>query len=171
MDKLSLVDGIKGKIYFLRGLKVMLDKDLAMIYGVIPTRLRQQVKRNKARFPKDFAFQLTEEEIKVMVSQNVIPSHSHLGGHLPYAFTEHGALMLASVLNSKRAVSMGIFIVRAFVEMREILSFHKDLSEKVNKMEKKYDSQFKVVFDAIKALIAPPVKPKREIGFLRGGEI
>jgi hypothetical protein len=110
-------------------------------------------------------FQLTEEEVEFMVSQNVIPSRKHFGGHLPYAFTEHGALMLSSVLNSKRAAEIGLYIVRAFVRMREMLSTYKKLAAKIDNMEKKYDREFKVVFDAIRKLIAPPSKPKGGFGF------
>lgn len=158
---------IETKIYLLRGQKVMLDSQLAVLYGIKPFRLREQVKRNMERFPEDFMFRLTEHEAELMVSQNAIPSKSHLGGSLPYAFTEHGALMLSSVLNSKRAIEVGIFIVRAFVRMREMLSTHKKLVDKIEDMEKKYDYQFKIVFDAIKALISEPEKKTGKIGFLR----
>lgn len=171
MDKLIPVEKAENRIYFLRGKKVMLDRDLAELYGVKPIHLRQQVKRNKERFPEDFMFRLIEKEVELMVSQNVIPSKKQLGGHLPYAFTEHGALMLASVLNSKRAIKMGIFIVRAFVKMREMVSTHKDLVKKIDEMEKKYDIRFKMVFDSLRKIINPPMKKSRKrIGFLRGGE-
>ncbi len=158
---------IERKIYLIRGHRVMLDKDIAELYGVKPIRLREQVKRNKERFPPDFMFQLTEKEVDLLVSHFAIPSKKHLGGYLPYAFTEHGALMLASVLNSERAVEVGIFVVRAFVKMREMLSTHKRLIERIDALEKKYDQQFKVIFDAIKALVESPAKEKKKIGFLK----
>src|SRR3989338_9556877 len=116
---------IERKIFLFRGEKVMLDKDLASLYQVRPIALRQQVKRNTDRFPEDFMFQLSEEETKFMVSQNVIPSKQSLGGYLPYAFTEQGIAMLSSVLKSKRAIHVNIAIMRAFVKLREILASHK----------------------------------------------
>ncbi len=145
----------------------MLDRDLARLYGVKPIRLREQVKRNRKRFPADFMFQLDGQEVDLLVSHNAIPSRQHLGGYLPYAFTEHGALMLSSVLKTRRAVEVGIFVVRAFVKMRIMLSTHKELLGKINKMEEKYDSQFKVVFEVIKKLIAQPEEKPKKIGFLR----
>src|SRR3989338_9663855 len=122
MSNLMPVERLENKIYLIRGQKVMLDRDLAELYGVKAFRLREQVKRNKQKFPDDFMFRLSEEEVNLLVSQNAIPSRKHLGGFLPYVFTEHGALMLASVLNSTLAVEVGIFIVRAFVKLRQILS-------------------------------------------------
>ena len=112
---------IRNKIFLLRGVKVMLDKDLAVLYGVKPIRLREQVKRNIRRFPPDFMFQLNTKETDVMVSQNAIPSKKHLGGYLPYAFTEHGILMLSSVLNSERAVEVNIQIMRTFTKLRQLM--------------------------------------------------
>lgn len=157
---------IEQKILLIRGHKVMLDRDLATLYCVKAIALRQQVKRNKDRFPRDFMFQLSEKETDVLLSQNVIPSRRSLGGSLPYAFTEQGVAMLSSVLTSKRAVQVNIAIMRAFVRLREILSTHKDLVKKLEEMEKKYDHQFKVVFDAIRELMAPPSRPPgRKIGF------
>lgn len=168
MNKLVVPkERVESRIYLLRGQKVMLDKDLAELYGVKPIRLREQIKRNKKRFPIDFSFQLTEKEVDFLVSQNAIPSRKYLGGHLPYAFTEHGALMLSAILNSERAIEVGIFVVRAFVRMREMLSTHKKLLEKIDVLEKKYDQQFRVVFDAIKALINNPPKKTGKIGFLK----
>jgi len=105
-----------------------------------------------------------------MVSQNAIPSRKHLGGYLPYAFTEHGALMLSSVLNSERATHVGIFIVRTFIKMRELLSSHTDALKKIEALENRYDKRFTVVFDAIKELMCPTVKPKKKIGFIRDEE-
>ena len=150
MKELIPIEIIETKIHIIRGHKVMLDKDLAFLYGVKPIRLREQVKRNLKRFPDDFMFQLTEEEIDFMVSQNAIPSRKHLGGYNPYVFTEQGVAMLSSVLNSERAVEVNIQIMRTFVKLRELMATHKDLARKLNDMEKKYDAQFKVVFDAIR---------------------
>jgi hypothetical protein len=118
---------VLSKIYYIRGYKVMLDKDLAELYGVEPRRLRQQVKRNADRFPEKFMFQLTDTEIDSMVSQIAIPSKQHLGGYLPYAFTEHGVLMLASILRSKIAMQVSVRIIEIFVKMREMLSAHSDI--------------------------------------------
>ena len=151
----------------MRGQKVMLDKDLASLYGVKPIRLREQVKRNIKRFPEDFMFQLNEKEINIMVSQNAIPSRKYLGGHQPYVFTEQGVAMLSSVLNSERAVEVNIHIMRAFVKLREMIASNKELAKKLNKLEKKYDAQFRVVFDAIRQLMIPPEPKKRKIGFLK----
>ncbi|OGX11138.1 MAG: hypothetical protein A2351_03260 [Omnitrophica bacterium RIFOXYB12_FULL_50_7] len=157
---------IENKIFLLRSQKVMLDKDLAVLYGVRPIRLREQVKRNIKRFPPDFMFQLTEREIEAMVSHFAIPSRQHLGGHLPYAFTEHGILMLSSVLNSERAVEVNIQIMRTFTQLRQLMLKHADLRKKIEEMEKKYDHQFQIVFKTIKELLEPPPpKPKGPIGF------
>jgi hypothetical protein len=128
MNKLIPMERIESKIYLIRGQKVMLDKDLAALYQVKPIRLREQVKRNKTRFPADFMFQLNKKETAVMLSQNAIPSRKQLGGFLPYAFTEHGILMLSSVLNSERAIQVNIQIMRAFTRLRQIISRNKDLS-------------------------------------------
>src|SRR3989344_4732 len=110
---------IENKIFIIRGHKVMLDRDLADLYGVKPFRLREQVKRNKERFPEDFMFHLTKDETEILVSHNAIPSVRSLGGYLPYVFTEHGAIMIASILSTKRAVQVSIFVVRAFNKIRE----------------------------------------------------
>lgn len=156
---------IENKIFLLRGQKIMLDKDLADLYDVKSIALRQQVKRNKDRFPNDFMFKLNKKEVEVMVSQNVIPSKQSLGGHLPYAFTEQGVAMLSSVLNSKRAIHVNIQIMRTFTKLKEMIESHKDLKKKIEEMESKYDKQFQIVFEAIKQLIEEPVKPKRKVGF------
>ena len=158
---------IERRIHLFRGHKVMLDKDLALLYGVKPIRLREQVKRNLARFPDDFMFQLNDQEIDLMVSQNAIPSRKHLGGYNPYVFTEQGVAMLATVLNSDRAIQVNIEIMRAFVRLRQMLASNAELARKLAAMEKKYDTQFKAVFDAIRQLMMPPEKPKRKIGFRR----
>lgn len=158
------VEVIENKIYLIRGQKVMLDNDLAMLYKVPTFRLNEQVKRNNERFPDDFMFQLTKEEFEILISQNAMSSW---GGrrYLPYAFTEQGVAMLSSVLNSKRAIYVNIQIMRAFVKLRRILSTHEDLRRKIAEMEKKYDGQFKVVFDAINEMIAEPPTKVKEIGF------
>jgi hypothetical protein len=165
---------IERKIYLNRGHKVMLDKDLAELYGVKPIRLREQVKRNLKRFPDDFMFQLDEQEIEIMVSQNAIPSRKHLGGYQPYVFTEQGVAMLATVLNSETAIQANIAIMRAFVKLREILSTHKELSCKLAQLEKKmekHDDEIKVIFNAIRQLMAPPPETKKKkIGFRREKE-
>lgn len=164
---------IERKIYLIRGHKVMLDKDLAELYGVKPIRLREQVKRNLRRFPDDFMFQLNEQEIEIMVSQNAIPSRKHLGGYQPYVFTEQGVAMLATVLNSETAIQANIAIMRAFVKLREILSTHKELSYKLAQLEKKmekHDDEIKVIFNAIRQLMAPQPETKKKIGFRREKE-
>jgi len=160
------LERIERSILLIRGEKVMLDRRLAGLYEVKPIALRQQVKRNPGRFPADFMFRLTQEEAEELVSQNVIPSMKYLGGSLPYAFTEQGVAMPSSVLRSDRAVLVNVEIMRAFVRLRQMLGSHADLARKVDALEKKYDKQFKVVFDAIRELMSPkPVPPKREIGF------
>ena len=163
--ELMTVEVIQQRIFFVRGDRVMLDKDLALLYGVKPIRLREQVKRNIKRFPEDFMFQLNEQEINQMVSQNAIPSRKHLGGSQPYVFTEQGVAMLSTVLNSETAVQANIAIMRAFVRLRRILASHADLARKLDSLEKKYDAQFRIVFDAIRELMTPPAKPRRKIGF------
>ena len=171
MKELVLQPVVEQKIFIIRGLKVMLDRDLAYLYGVKSIVLRQQVKRNKERFPDDFMFQLTEEEAEIMVSQNVIPSRKYLGGYLPYAFTEQGVAMLSGILHSKRAVQVNIAIMRAFVKLREVLSTHKELAYKLKELEQgieKHDTDIQNIFEAIRRLMAPPESPKRKIGFHRG---
>lgn len=158
---------IENKILYIRGKKVMLDKDLAMLYGVETKALNQAIKRNINRFPEDFMFQLTKAEAKeILRSQFVTLKRGQHFKYFPYAFTENGVAMLSSVLNSERAVEVNIQIMRTFTRLREMLLTHKDLQRKIEKMEKKYDYQFKIVFDAIKQLLEPPEKPKKRIGFL-----
>jgi phage regulator Rha-like protein len=152
----------------LRGQKVMLDTDLADLYQVPTKVLNQAVRRNKDRFPADFMFQLTADEFSALRSQ-IVTLDTGRGQHrkyLPYAFTEQGVAMLSSVLRSKRAVNVNIEIMRAFVRLRELLATHKDLANKLEMPERKYDAQFKVVFDAIHQLMKPSVPAKRKIGFL-----
>jgi hypothetical protein len=156
---------IEGKILFVRSKKVMLDRDLAQLYGVTTGNLNKAVNRNIDRFPKDFMFQLTNEEFNNLKFHFGISSW---GGtrKLPRVFTENGVAMLSSVLNSQRAIHVNIQIMRTFTRLREMLMTHKDLKQKIEDMEKKYDYQFKIVFDAIKQLLEPPAKPKKRIGFL-----
>ncbi|HAM52204.1 MAG TPA: DNA-binding protein [Nitrospiraceae bacterium] len=165
MSEIIPIHVIQQKIFFIRGHKVMLDKDLAILYGVKAIRLREQVKRNIKRFPEDFMLQLNNDEIDLMVSQNAIPSRKHLGGYQPYVFTEQGVAMLATVLNSETAIQANIAIMRAFVKLRQMLASNVDLARKLNALERKYDAQFKVVFDAIRQLMIPPEKKKGQIGF------
>ncbi len=159
------MERIERAIIVVRGEKVMLDSDLAEIYGVETKRLNEQVRRNLNRFPPDFMFQLTLAEAANLRSQ--FATSSSYGGrrYLPYAFTEHGALMLANVLSSERAAQTSVMVVRAFVKLRQMLASNAELARKLAAMEKKYDAQFKIVFDAIRQLMSPPAKPKREIGF------
>jgi len=159
---------IERRILFIRGEKVLLDSDLADLYGVETRSLVQAVKRNLERFPKDFMFQLSAKEYANLRSQIVISSLSYGGRrYLPYVFTEHGALMLANVLRNKKAIQVSIEIVRAFVQLRQALSTNKDLARKLQELEQKYNKKFKVVFDAIYALMKPSQpEPKRgRIGF------
>lgn len=169
-QQLILIEAIERRIFLIRSQKVMLDRDLAHLYGVKPIRLREQVKRNKDRFPQDFMFQLSEDEADLMVSQNAIPSRKHLGGYLPYAFTKQGVAMLSSVLRSKRAVQVNIAIMRAFVRLRELMATHKDLARKLQDLERKYgahDVQIKRVFAYIRKLMEPPpLSRNRRIGFV-----
>ena len=162
---LIAIKSIEQKILLIRGQKVMLDRDLAKLYGVPTKSLNLAVKRNLDRFPSDFMFQLTEEEFFNLRFQF---ETSSWGGqrYLPYAFTENGVAMLSSVLNSKRAVQVNIQIMRTFTKLREIISANKDLSRRLDELEKKYDAQFRVVFDAIRELMTPPETKHRRIGFL-----
>ena len=158
------LERIEHSILLIRGHNVMLSIELANLYQVEPRALIQAIKRNLNRFPGDFMFQLTAEEWENLKSQFVISSWGGVRTP-PYAFTEQGVAMLSSVLNSDRAVQVNIEIMRAFVRLRQMLSSNADLARKLESFEKKYDAQFKVVFDAIRQLMTPPAKPKREIGF------
>jgi uncharacterized protein YjcR len=144
----------------------MLDRDLAELYGVEVKQLKRQVKRNQDRFPADFMFELSREEYNALRRQFGTFKRGEHSKYLPYAFTEQGVSMLSSVLRSTRAVQVNIEIMRAFVRLRELMATHKDLVRRLNAMEKKYDAQFKVVFDAIRELMTPPESKKRKIGFL-----
>lgn len=158
-------ENIAEKILVIRGKKVMLDRDLAELYEVKAKVLIQAVKRNIKRFPKDFMFQLSELEFDSLRSQNVT-SKKHGGRrYCPYVFTEQGVAMLSSVINSERAIQVNIAIIRTFVKLRKILSSHETLLQKLSKLEEKYDSKFKIVFEAIRQLMSEKGKPKRKIGF------
>ncbi len=158
------MERITSKIYLIRGQKVMLDRSLAELYGVKTKVLKQAVKRNIGRFPKDFMFELTKLEFDNLRSQIVTSSW---GGtrYSPMVFTEQGVAMLSSVLNSDTAIKVNIQIMRAFTQLRQMLSTHKDLKKKIETMEKKYDQQFQIVFEAIKQLLEADAKPRKKIGF------
>jgi len=179
---IASVEQIESRIFLIRGQKVMLDQDLAELYGVETKRFNEQVRRNSERFPEDFMFQLTAEEFanlrsqfdtsslrsQIATSNNPVGTPAGRGGrrHLPYAFTEHGAIMAASVLNSPRAVETSVQVVRAFVRLRQMLSSNAELSRKLATLEKKYDIQFRAVFEAIRELMTPlEPRKKRPIGF------
>jgi hypothetical protein len=166
MTKIVPIESIVSKIIFLRGEKVLLDRDLAELYSVETKVLKQAVRRNIRRFPDDFMFELTKEEFEDWRSQFVTSNRDKMGlRYKPMAFTEQGVAMLSSVLNSNRAIEVNIAIMRAFVQLRKMISSHADLERKLVALEKKYDQQFRVVFDAIRALMAPPERPKKKIGF------
>jgi hypothetical protein len=157
------VESIKQSIVLIRGQKVILDRDLANLYEVETRVLNQAVGRNIKRFPEDFMFALTRDEI-MRISQIVTSSDIKYAKRV-HAFTEQGVAMLSSVLRSERAIEVNIAIMRAFVQLREMLASNVKLARKLKQMEKKYDKQFKIVFDAIRALMAPPEKPRKKIGF------
>lgn len=159
------IERITRAILLLRGHKVMLDADLAVLYGVETRELVQAVKRNIERFPDDFMFRLTIDEFKNLRSQSVISSG--YGGRRtpPYAFTEQGVAMLSGVLKSPRAVRVNVEIMRAFVQLRQLLASHGELAKKLDALETRYDAQFKVVFQAIRELMKPPVRSRKAIGF------
>lgn len=163
MTKISKIE-IEKSIFIVRKQKVMLDSDLARIYGVTTKNLNKSVKRNSNRFPLDFMFQLTTLEADNLRFQT--GTSSSYGGrrYSPYVFTEHGALMLAGVLNSDIAIEASIQVVRSFIQLREFVISHKELSRKLSDLEKKYDSQFKVVFEAIEQLMTIPEVPPKKIG-------
>ena len=177
MKEHALAVQVERRIYLIRREKVMLDYDLAELYGVPTRTLNQAVKRNRDRFPEDFMFQLSTPEARALRSQIVIldaprrlsqlatGKRGEHSKYLPYAFTEQGVAMLSSVLRSKRAVQVNIAIMRTFVRLREMLLSNANLACKLEELEKKYDAQFRVVFDAIRELMTPPESPKRHIGF------
>lgn len=162
------IERVERAILLIRGEKVMLDKDLAKLYGVTTKRLNEQVKRNRERFPDDFMFQLTREEAESLRrsrSQIATLKRGQNIKYLPYAFTEHGAIMAANVLNSERAVRASVAVVRAFIHLRQMLASNAELAKQLKELERKYDRQFKVVFDAIRQLMTPPEPKRKQIGF------
>ncbi len=171
MPNQVLPEAIGQKIYLIRGHKVMIDRDLASLYKVPTGRLNEQVKRNKGRFPEDFMFQLTKKEYENWISQIAISNSEKMGlRRRPYAFTEHGVAMLASVLNSDKAIKISIHIIKAFVKLRNVISAHKELAYKLKELERKtekHDTEIHAIFEAIRQLMKPPEQPKRRIGFRR----
>lgn len=168
MKSLVPIEVIEKKILLIGGQKVMLDSDLAALYGVTTKRLNEQVHRNLKRFPQDFMYQLSAEEFESIRSHFATIKIGR-GAHrkyLPYVFTEQGIAMLSSVLNSDRAIEVNIQIMRAFVKLRELMTTHKDLARKLSELEKKYDGQFQIVFNAIRQIIEVEEKPRRKIGFI-----
>ncbi len=164
---LQLVEGVEARIYSLRGMRVMLSHDLAELYRVERRALIQAVNRNPERFPEDFCFQLTKQELAILKSQTVISSW---GGsrYPPYAFTEQGIAMLSCVLRSDRAIAVNIEIMRTFVKLRSMLESNRDLAKKLAALEAKYDDQFAIVFEAIRELMnPPPASKKKPIGFVQ----
>ncbi|MFC1515784.1 ORF6N domain-containing protein [Thermodesulfobacteriota bacterium] len=159
------IERIANKIYLIRNVKVMLDRDLAELYGVETKVLKQAVRRNIDRFPRDFMFELTKGENQSLRSQNVTLKRGQHSKYLPFVFTEQGVAMLSSVLKSDRAIQVNIQIMRAFTQLRQMLSTHEDLKKNIEAMEKKYDQQFQVVFEAIKQLLSEDDKPKKKIGY------
>ncbi|MGD1044419.1 MAG: ORF6N domain-containing protein [Bacteroidota bacterium] len=160
---------IEKRIFLLRGYKVLLDSDISSLYGVPTKVLMQSVKRNIQRFPSEFMFQLSDREYLSLRSQ-IVTSKNSRGGrrYLPFVFTEHGVAMLATVLRSERAVQMSIQIIKAFVRLRQFLSSHKDLAEKLKLLEErmnKHDHEIQTIIETIRQMLAPPLKPKRVIGF------
>lgn len=176
MGKNLISETIESKIYVIRGRRVMLDSDLAELYGVATKVLNQAVKRNRSRFPEDFMYQLNREEIVTLRSQ-IVTSKKGRGGsqYRPFAFTELGVAMLSSVLNSEKAIKVNIQIMRTFVKLREVMSLHKDLYKRIDDLERgfqkkfrEHDESFKIIFEAIRKLLEAPLsekKPKRKIGF------
>ncbi len=159
------VEQVEKAILLIRGEKVILDADLAALYDVETRALLQAVKRNSERFPSDFMFQLTRKEFDSLRSQSVISKGRGGRRYLPHVFTEHGAIMAANVLNTKGAVQASVQVVRAFIRLRQMLVSNAELAGKLSEMERKYDAQFKVVFDAIRQLMEPPERKRKQIGF------
>jgi ORF6N domain len=161
------IEKIQAAIYEIRGEKVMLDRDLASLYEVKTKMLKRAVRRHLDRFPEDFMFVLSRSEFQNWRRQFGTSKSDAMGlRHAPMAFTEHGIVMLSSVLNSKRAIQVNVEIVRAFIRLRQILGSHDELSQRLDELERKYDRQFKIVFDAIRQLTAPPPAQRKQIGFI-----
>jgi len=167
-DALIPVERLEKSILFLRGQRVILDSDLAALYGVTTKRLNEQVRRNQERFPEDFMFRLNEAEKAEVVANCDHLSKIKFSAVLPHAFTEHGAIMAASVLNTPRAIQASVYVVRAFVRLREMLATHRELAAKLSDLEERitdHDEQIQVIFEAIRRLMTPPEKPRKRIGF------
>jgi hypothetical protein len=169
MSSLRKIDSVESAIYLIRGQRVMLDSDLAAIYGTTTKRLNERLRRNRERFPTDFAFQLTAQEFKRLMSQ-IATSKKGRGGRrkLPWVFTEHGAIMLATVLSSKVAIQASLRVVRAFVRLREMVAANAEFADKLKDLERRLDSHDEAIvelFAVLKRLLEPEQKPKREIGF------
>ena len=156
---------IVKKIIFLRDEKIMLDVHLAELYGVETRVLKQAVRRNRSNFPDDFMFELTEEEVETVVSQNVIPHKKYLGGSTAFGFTETGVAMLSSVLKSPSAREMNIAIMRTFIALRKVASNYKEIMQIISEMRNEYDTNFTQIFKALEQLINPPQEPRKRIGF------
>jgi phage regulator Rha-like protein len=172
MSKVAVpLERIENKIYLIRGQKVMIDRDLAELYGVETKYLTRQVRRNIERFPEDFMFQLSKEEAEASRCQIGTLKRGQNIKYLPYAFTEHGILMLSSVLNSPRAIQVNITIMRAFVKLRELMMTHRDLAKRIDELERQYadhGEKIVMIFDAIRQLMTPSAEPKRrKIGFYK----
>jgi len=160
------LEHIEKAIFLIRGEKAIIDSNLATLYGVSTARLNQQVKRNIDRFPDDFMFRLTQAEFNSLILQNATSKKARGGRRkLPYAFTEHGAIMAANVLSSKRAVEASVQVVRAFIKLRQMLTSNAELARKLNELEQRYDHQFKIVFDTLRELMSPPPAKIKPIGF------
>lgn len=162
---------LEGRILLIRGRRVLLDRELASLYGVSTRALVQAVKRNHGRFPEDFMFQLSAEEAAALVSQSVIPSGRSLGGRPPYAFTQEGVAMLSSVLRSGRAIQVNIAVMRAFVRLRSVVALHKDLAVRLKDLELRFmghEAEIQNIFEAIRRLMAPPKSRRLRIGFRPG---
>lgn len=164
MNEIIPMETITGSIHQIRGLKIILDRDLAQLYSVETKQLKRAVRRNISRFPEDFMFELSPEELENLRRQI---DTSSWGGtrYPPMAFTEQGVAMLSSVLNSERAIMVNIQIMRAFTQLRAMLATHADLKQKIEEMEQKYDERFRIVFEAIRQLLEEDAKPQRKIGF------
>jgi len=166
MTKIVPIESIVSKIILLRGEKVLLDRDLAELYGVETKVLKQAVRRNIRRFPSDFMFEVSKEEFADWRSQFVTSNSDKMGlRYRPMAFTEQGVAMLSGVLKSERAIEVNIAIMRAFVKLRQMLASNAQLARKLEEMEMKYDERFRIVFEAIEQLMAPPERPRKKIGF------
>ena len=168
MPNIIPIERVNEKIYLIRGVRVMLDRDLAELYGVETKVFKQAVKRNISRFPDDFMFELTNDEFRNWRSQFVTSKSDQIGlRYKPMVFTEQGVTMLSSVLRSKRAIKANIQIMRVFIKLRQMYISHEDLKQKIIAMERKYDKQFQIVFEAIKQLLEEDEKPKQKIGYVK----